>query len=652
MKSLERISINHFIYNPEFSNGVTNYIKTVNEVYDFPYKEFVKPYDMSMPDFRKFTYLNLNKKAINHTTIIEAAESQSPTLLFPKDANIHIRLHCPFHLYKRIINEEPDEARFSDECRAIYKAKAVSSPSYGMLELLKDDLDITNIHVYKNPITLKKDLLKSVIEKDIDVIFFSRFNNLKGIEFIEPLIKNLPNDLSIFIVGKQEKKITLSKEYSNVSFLEHIEGNEKFNFLSRAKVAISLSKFENCSMAILESLSTYTPVVCWDVGGNSEIAPPEIIRVVPYGDISTFAKEIIEFINQPVNPSCFETACNILRKDFLKGLRHVERFITGLEKKIYRGITFKSEHDKRDYIPYEIYEQDISLPITPVKVLIAASTVHAIKFYFNLYNDSNIIPVFIYSGRYGSEVSQFCEHILPQNLAQDDILKIISKENPELIIFDESLSLHINDLYRIRQKANKPILYSFKSPIDSNDYILDPLGFRENSDLLYRRVKAGNNRLKDKLSKRLLIWAKGYKDINQHKLYTLLDNTDCFDCIDIVSDKLLLDTLVSKYPNKEYNLINPNLVYTEDYSDIILLSDLGFEKFAKKECNLYFTHNSIFKTKNIESPIGLLNSNHIMLSQENKKTALAFVFIKSVKRNPIASYNLIKKTIDYKNNIG
>lgn len=59
----------------------------------------------------------------------------------------------------------------------------MSSPSHGMLNLLKNELDIDDIHVFKNPIDLTNVDL-SDINKDIDVVFLLRFNRLKGVEYL------------------------------------------------------------------------------------------------------------------------------------------------------------------------------------------------------------------------------------------------------------------------------------------------------------------------------------------------------------------------------------------------------------------------------------------------------------------------------------
>ncbi|WP_139502108.1 glycosyltransferase family 4 protein, partial [Escherichia coli] len=53
-------------------------------------------------------------------------------------------------------------------------------------------------------------------------------------------------------------------------------GDKRFELVKKAKCLIMPSQFENCSMVILESLACHVPVVAWDVGGNAEIAKPNI----------------------------------------------------------------------------------------------------------------------------------------------------------------------------------------------------------------------------------------------------------------------------------------------------------------------------------------------------------------------------------------
>jgi glycosyltransferase involved in cell wall biosynthesis len=653
MKEIKKYSINHFLHTPLFSNGVTNYIKEVNRVFDVPYEEIIKPYEMSMPDFRKYIYNKVINLTRNDNIIIEAAESQSSTLLIPRDINVHIRLHCPFHLYKRIINEEPDESRYSDECRAISKAKAVSSPSYGMLKLLKEDMDIDEFHVYKNPIQINEIYYRKFSEKDIDVIFFSRFNNLKGIEYIDELVSRLPANTSIYIVGKQEKKIKLATEYPNVIFVDHIEGNKKFEILARAKVAISLSKFENCSMAILEAISVYTPVVCWDVGGNSEIAPPSILKVAPLGDLTELSNHILNYINNEAQRNSFEETCSQINADFKNGLTHVENYLLDKTETIYRGLSYKREHDLEKYIPYEFLEQTSQDFILPLNITIITTTVKCSKYFHLLFENTNINLTILYSGKYGNELKSIPAVVIDNINDTEQLLKHIKNAKSDLVIFDESMNVHINDIYKVNQKSNKAFLYCFASPINSRDYILDPYGFGIDSDLMKRKLMIKEAESLPKLSPKILIWAPNLKVLTKLQKTQISEIIKSTNDIDIVASNDLINSVISQEIDVSLNIKSESTCIPTEYTDILMLTDYKIHLFLQKPCNIYLSEKSFFKSKNIESPMSLLSDDSILHSAENKKIAYEFLEMKSCSIDNLnRTLNLLSTTFKNKNNLG
>lgn len=623
MINFKKISINHFVYNPDFSNGVTNYIKAVNEMIDSPYEEVVKPYEMSMTDFRKYIYTKFAYNEIYKYSIIEAAESQSSTLLLPNSFNIHVRLHCPFHLYKRIINEEPDEARYSDECRAIFKAKAVSSPSHAMLELLADDLDIDKIHVYKNPVKSKTEYYKNFSEKDIDVIFLSRFNNLKGIEYIEEVLSALPSTMNILIVGKQEVKINLSQKFDNVIFIDHVEGEEKYDLLARARVAISLSKFENCSMAILEALAVYTPIVAWDVGGNAELAPPSVLTAVPLGDTLAFASAILNLHEKQISRNEFEYVCEALNKDFHAGLSFVENKIINNEKGVYKGIDFRNLHAKEIYIPSEITLKNSELPHFPLNVCFLTSTIKASKNIYKIFEGTSFNLDIIYSGKYGKELSEYNPLVLQSNPTADEISAYIKTSNADVILVDESFKLHINDLFRIKQKTKKAILYCFASPVNNKDYCIDSLGFGINSDLYKRKIFAETYISRPSQYKRVIIWANDVKHVDYDS--DLIKRIHCFAEVDIVATTEVLESFAIWCPSVEFNSISPEKVEHAIYTDVISFTDYKLDSFMKYPLNIYLINKSFFSNKGVSAENYLLNENIISYSYKNRMLALEFL---------------------------
>jgi glycosyltransferase involved in cell wall biosynthesis len=623
MENIKKVSINHFLLNPGFSNGVTNYIKAVNELVEYPYEELVKPYEMGMSDFRKYIYKVITNNNKYKASIIEAAESQSSTLLLPNDYNVHIRLHCPFHLYKRIIKEEPDEARYSDECRAIFKAKAVSSPSHAMLEQLSDDLDVDNIHVYKNPVKLRKEYLKNIYDKDIDLIFLSRFNNLKGIEYIEEVISALPNDYKILIVGKQEVKITLSKNFDNVTFIDHIEGDEKYEYLSRAKVAISLSKFENCSMAILEALSVYTPVVAWDVGGNAELAPPTVLKAIPLGDTLAFAASIIELHDLHINNIEFEVICEALNKDFLDGVTFIENKLINNEVGVFKGLDYRSTHSEEVYIPSELTNESKQLPFFPLNVCLLTSAIKTSKFFAKHLESSSFNANIFYSGRYGREISMLDPVLIDKDSSPERIIELIKIHKIDVLIVDESYDIHINDLYRIKQKTRKPLLYTFPSPFNTNVFCLDALGFGINSDLHKRRTFISPRKSVDSEYKKILIWASSCDFI--HMSESVSNVISRFDQIDIVARQDIIEKFSRMNPSINFNMVTEKNIEKAIYTDIICYTDSGVDGFLKYPANIYLQNASMLSNKGVGNEIGNLLENKIIYSYDNRMLALDFI---------------------------
>lgn len=598
---MKKLIINHFVEDPQFSNGVSNYIKELNSLLERGYDVLSKPYKMGMEDFRRYVFNVLEKQGTEYYSVIECAESQSPSLYLSRRYNVHIRMHCPYFLYKKVIMESPDEARFSDEVRAMYKAKAVSSPSYGMLSLLENELDIDHIHVYKNPIKKQAAYYKKRKDRDIDVIFLSRFNNLKGNDFIDPLIKKLPNNINIVIAGKQEEKIYLSEEYPNVLILNHIEGNEKFEYLSRAKVAISLSKFENCSMAILEALSVGTPVVAWDVGGNKEMAPPPILTVVPLANINAFAKSILMQLNKDLCYEEFETVIDALNEDFMTGLSHVEKFIQGEVSTIYKGISYATTHDAQ--VIDEDYVDDSSLSyMQPLKVLCFTATLAASRFFHRNFNTPNqfVSCEIAYQGAYYSEIRSICKYQMPINFSSIvDLEKVIKQSKPDVVIFSNDYPIHINDIYYLRKNFNLFIGYSEPSRITPHDYTLDFYGFNKLSSIYFNKIKS-EPKLISVTGKKIIFWALYVESLKNIDIDRLMDIVNEYTSIDFVGSSDLLDELI-EITDCHFNVIKESNVEYGAYDIIVTGTDMFISRFFPFENKLLLVNkDSIFDNKNIK----------------------------------------------------
>lgn len=639
---MKKIAINHFIKDQK-SNGVCSYINEINKFMRQKFQIFFKPYNMDCDSFRYYVFENLNIDNI----FIEAPESQSSTLYLSRKTNIHIRMHCPYYLYKKIIFEKPDQHRFSDEIRAMYKAKCVSSPSHGMLDLLDDEIDKNKIHVYKNPVVLKENLFKKRMQKDIDVIFFSRFNNLKGIEYIEYLLDLLPCNISFYIVGKQEKKIKFSKHHNNVVFIEHIEGDEKYNLLSQAKVAISLSKFENCSMAILEALSVGVPVVCWEVGGNSEIAPPECLSVVPFGDIYNFSEKILYYINNDVEKKYFIDTISKINNDFEKGVMHIKKYINNETNKIYKGLSFSNLHREIEYIPYECYENK-NFKDFPINILLFTSTVSCSKYFSKYFNKKNINIYIVYKGKYFSEINNIAYLDFDKESSLDNIIKKCKLVSPDIIFYEKDFKTHIDNIFYIRQSLNIPILFCFSSLID-NGYMLDPYGFDENSDIFKRKIKIGKFKRIEKKEEKICIWLLNRK-ISKEQLNWINKLINNKHFVDIVSLEKNNDYLYNEINCNNINIIDDyKKINYSIYSDIISINDKFLNKFFPYTNNIYIWNKSIYNNKNIMYDSRFIEE-EIIINNYAREKAQKFLDCKSSNNNEFFN-DIIFRAVYYYNYI-
>jgi glycosyltransferase involved in cell wall biosynthesis len=352
----------YLVINPYFngSNGIDNYIKnTMDALQDFMDVELLSNNkNLSKKAFQKEVFNYITSNYGTEEVLIEAPEARAATLLLPKSYKVHIRLHCPLAIAQKYDGFEPDETIYSEELRVIHKAQVVSSPSYGLLREMKDEMDIEKSFVFKNPYN-KNIKLTKFDEKEFDVVFMGRFQKLKGIEYLNPILERLPENYKVLLIGNNSSKFKLSKQIKcNVTVREHIISDERFELVGKAKTLIMLSRFENCSMVILESLAAGTVVTCWDVGGNSEIAPPNVMQVVPFEDIEKFVTEIRKICETQNYPSieCFKSALNEIQNDFNKGIKSVVNSLLNTNDKtalvnqdmkdqeVYKGLNCSEQH--------------------------------------------------------------------------------------------------------------------------------------------------------------------------------------------------------------------------------------------------------------------------------------------------------------------
>ncbi|EGQ8390580.1 glycosyltransferase [Vibrio cholerae] len=644
---MKKIVLSHFKISKDFSNGVVNYSKAMKKVLGDEYILIANNKSIPQDQFRYKVLRDVTKNYLPSEVIVEAAESQATSLYIPSNYNVHIRMHCPFHLYKRVIKQVPDEKRYSEEVRALSKAKAVSSPSYGMLDYLGDDLDIDNIHVFKNPI--EKELTSiSFDDKDIDVIFLLRFNRLKGSEFINPILRLLPENYNVMLVGKQEEPFTLdSRVKCNVTILPHVEGDEKYRLLERSKVSISLSKFENCSMVILESISCSVPIVCWDVGGNGEIARNPVVNTIPYENIFAFSNRIVELCSRINYPSedLFSDAYKAINVDFKNGVRHIEGLFQGQAKGIYRGIDFRQENRRFHPLPYELEGRSWNeLEATPFHAcyLVKSEKLlnHLILFLENAEISATIISSVKPKDSPGNiEIINFdwFNH-------RGKLMDIIKDVRADVIAFEKIDFTCIS-------KENE-FIHSLKVPCVGIEYCgIDDIVYfdREASiftsylrSLKFPETKNNIRHLNVRLSEILVVvdssYSKSLSESLLKKLKDILQLKYNISSAAIKSEFNLNDDLSDFYFKYEED----NFEFSPNH--VILIGAKGLNKYLDKELALYTLTDSIYDYKGvcIKSDIGSFKlSEKIEINEVNREHLESIINIKSLSKDKRDSYWLI-----------
>ena len=273
--------------------------------------------------------------------LIEAPEIRCPTRLVPREYRVHIRLHCPSDIVRRHNGRPTNVPRFRRELEVARTAYVVSSPSYALVRRLRRYLDGASIHVYKNPPPPPSAEVLPAGERFHDVVFMANFSRLKGVDFLNPLLARLPAHYSVAMAGRESDRFQVAPSVRcRVTVGPHMPGPERLRLLAQARVALTLSRFENCSMMVLESLATGTVVAGWDVGGHSEIAGPPLLRLVPLGQLDALASVITGTIGgtYPAQHE-FQAATSLVMDDFRRGWSHVwHRASAETDGDVYRGL--------------------------------------------------------------------------------------------------------------------------------------------------------------------------------------------------------------------------------------------------------------------------------------------------------------------------
>ena len=129
-----------------------------------------------------------------------------------------------------------------------------------------------NVYHIPNSIDIDSLSIKSDRRYKKQIIFAGRLSLEKGVNVLLDLIKILPQDINLIILGSGPKENLLKNlKKSNVNYLGYLPKNETISLIRGSDILIQPSLIEGISSTILEAMACKVPVITTNVGGNKEL---------------------------------------------------------------------------------------------------------------------------------------------------------------------------------------------------------------------------------------------------------------------------------------------------------------------------------------------------------------------------------------------
>ena len=161
------------------------------------------------------------------------------------------------------------------------------------------------LNVYHIPNAIDIDSLpkssKKLFEKQ--VIYVGRLSKEKGILELLSVVKKLPDDVNLLIVGNgpEEDKVKLAvKQQENLHYLGYLPPEKAIPLLRGSDLLIQPSLVEGISSTILEAMACKTAIIATDVGGNNEILTNEKTAILVKNH-----NELLESVNDLLSDISF-----------------------------------------------------------------------------------------------------------------------------------------------------------------------------------------------------------------------------------------------------------------------------------------------------------------------------------------------------------
>ena len=129
-----------------------------------------------------------------------------------------------------------------------------------------------NVHHIPNSINMDSLPAESDRRYKKQIIFAGRLSSEKGVDVLINLIKILPSDINLIILGSGPKENLFKNiKKSNVNYLGYLPKNETISLIRGSDILIQPSLIEGVSSTILEAMACKVPIITTNVGGNKEV---------------------------------------------------------------------------------------------------------------------------------------------------------------------------------------------------------------------------------------------------------------------------------------------------------------------------------------------------------------------------------------------
>ncbi|GJQ64329.1 MAG: hypothetical protein SCALA702_33820 [Melioribacteraceae bacterium] len=203
------------------------------------------------------------------------------------------------------------EKRIEYENQIISKVKHFGVRTDAMVNKIKNQNSEAIIHWHEYFVNAPDEisLLDENIEKEYDLIFFSRVTKEKGIEDFIEIVSRLSktnNDLSAAVIGLYtesyyEKLIKLATDLGckkNIRFMGFLKTQEDvFNILNKSKVYLLPTYNDTLPSTIMECMFRKIPVVSYITGGIPQINKEgDNIILVEQGNVDAMTNEVARLL--------------------------------------------------------------------------------------------------------------------------------------------------------------------------------------------------------------------------------------------------------------------------------------------------------------------------------------------------------------------